>query len=114
MNFKLNKDGDGISLYDPRGTLVDSVVFGVQGNNVSQGRWPDGNASVYFMRTPTAAAPNVIFNPPAVNVVGLTVLANGATQISWFAIFGTWSDSRRIEAEHRGGSASQCGLMRRS
>src|SRR6185369_4975508 len=28
VNFKLNKDGDGISLYDPRGTLVDTVVFG--------------------------------------------------------------------------------------
>ena len=37
--FKLKAAGDEILISDPQGTLVDSVAFGMQTQDVSQGRW---------------------------------------------------------------------------
>jgi hypothetical protein len=63
VNFRLSQNGEQIGLYAPDGRVVDSVTFGAQSNDVSQGRWPDGNAPpFYFMPTPTPRAPNA--RPP--------------------------------------------------
>jgi len=60
VNFKLSQAGEAIALYDPNGRPIDSVTFGPQTNNISEGRWPDGGASLYFMLNPTPRAANVI------------------------------------------------------
>jgi hypothetical protein len=68
VSFKLGIHGEYIGLFAPNQQVVDSVSFGEQTNDVSQGRWPDGNTnSLYFMASPTPRGANVIVNQP-VNV----------------------------------------------
>ena len=57
-DFKLSLGGEAILLYAPNGELVDSVSFGAQTNDTSQGRWPDGNSELYFMTTYTPGGAN--------------------------------------------------------
>jgi hypothetical protein len=85
--FRLSQNGEAIGLFAPDGSLVDSVTFGLQTNNVSQGRWPDGNASFYFMPTPTPRAGNVIpTQPPAdIRIIGTSIAPNGDLVITWSA-----------------------------
>ncbi len=69
VNFQLSKNGDAIGLYAPNGTNVDFVSFGLQYSDISQGRWPDGDSTIYFMTNPTPRAANVFqagSNPPPV------------------------------------------------
>lgn len=61
--FKLSKSGEAIGLIAPDGTPVDTVTFGVQTANVSEGRYFDGTALRLFLTTPTPGAPNQV--PPA-------------------------------------------------
>ena len=63
VNFKLSKSGEAIGLFAADGTAVDAVTFPAQTDNVSQGRWPDGSGSLYFMTTPTPRAANVVNFP---------------------------------------------------
>jgi hypothetical protein len=85
--FKLSQSGEAIGLFAPDGTLVDSVTFGAQTNNVSQGRWPDGNANLYFMPTPTPRAANMIPNQPPVEIriVTASIAPNSDLVITWSA-----------------------------
>jgi hypothetical protein len=59
-SFQLNRDGDEIGLYASSRILVDYVAFGPQINNVSQGRYPDGSSSIYYLTNPTPRAPNLL------------------------------------------------------
>jgi hypothetical protein len=64
VNFKLSSTGEFIGLFAPDGTLIDSIHFGAQFENVSQGRRLDRQEPrFYFMPTPTPLASNVI--PPS-------------------------------------------------
>jgi hypothetical protein len=71
-NFRLAAGGEAIGLYGAGGVLIDSVTFGAQTNGVTQGRFPDGQSSVYFM-TPTPRAPNFVAgtsnSPPSITVI---------------------------------------------
>lgn len=62
VNFKLSKSGDKIGLYSPAGSKVHTVSFGAQGENVSQGFYPDGNVGgvLYSMNSATPRTNNVI------------------------------------------------------
>ena len=62
-NFKLSGGGEEIGLFLADGTEVDSVIFGAQSTDISQGRMPDGGESWIFFSTPTPGATNapVIF-----------------------------------------------------
>jgi len=64
----LSQAGEAIALYDPNGRRIDSVTFGPQTNNISQGRWPDGSSTVYYMTAPTPRAANhaALANTPPV------------------------------------------------
>jgi hypothetical protein len=68
VNFRLALSGESIGLYAPDQSLIDQVTFGMQTNDVSQGRFVDGSSTFYFMRTPTPRAPNTLgaANPPPV------------------------------------------------
>ncbi|MBE7503458.1 MAG: lamin tail domain-containing protein [Verrucomicrobiales bacterium] len=60
-NFRLALAGEAIGLFAPDGSLVDSVVFGPQTNDVSEGRFPDGaGLPPYAMAAPTPRGPNVL------------------------------------------------------
>ncbi len=64
-NFRLGIHGEYIGLFAPNHQIVDQVSFGEQTNDVSQGRWPDGNTnSMYYMATPTPRGANIIANVP--------------------------------------------------
>jgi hypothetical protein len=80
VRFNLNKDGEMIQIYGSDLTLIDSVAFGLQTAGVSQGRFPDGATSFYFMPTPTPGAANAIpNNPPVLNVISNRFLYLGQT-----------------------------------
>ena len=60
-NFKLDKDGEEIGLFDEDtwgNVLVDSVVFGAQADDVSLGRVPDGSGNWLPLDPPTPGAAN--------------------------------------------------------
>jgi hypothetical protein len=60
VNFKLSQSGEAIAIYDPQGRLIDSVTFGAQLANISQGRYPNGSPPPFVsMVTPTPRASNV-------------------------------------------------------
>ena len=58
VDFRLDQDGEAISLARPDGTVVDTVVFRSQTNDVSQGRFPDGSTTIRFLQAPTPGAAN--------------------------------------------------------
>ena len=60
VNFRLSQGGEAIGLFDPAGRAIDTITFGSQTNNISQGRWPDGGGPLYYMRTPTPRAANAL------------------------------------------------------
>ncbi len=73
-NFALDDLGETIRLYAANRTLLDAVDFGVQTTNVSQGRLPDGAATIVsFPTTPTPEAANYL---PLTNVVINEVLTH--------------------------------------
>jgi hypothetical protein len=62
--FKLSASGETIALFTPVGALLDTVAFTQQTNDISQGRWPDGNSGqYYFMSTPTPWGENILGIP---------------------------------------------------
>ena len=61
-SFSLAKGGESIGLFAPDGTLIDGITFGSQTNNVSQGRFPDGAAPIYFMSNATPRSANYLFS----------------------------------------------------
>ena len=62
LNFKLSGTGEVIGIYDTTLTVIDSIVFGVQSDNVSFGRFPDGNSFWRFFGTPTPGATNSVLS----------------------------------------------------
>ena len=69
VNFKLSQTGQTIGLYGADGTLQNTVTFGAQLQNVSQGLFPDGNTNaVYFMPSWTPRASNQLGPPPVPNL----------------------------------------------
>jgi hypothetical protein len=89
VNFQLSKSGESIGLFAPNGVQIDSVQFGSQTNNVSQGRWPDGEPGIEFMTTPTPRAANLLHgmtNAPA--FTSLVRQAGGELAMTWRSIPG--------------------------
>ena len=84
VNFSLAQAGEAIGLFAADGTQIDAVTFAQQTNNVSQGRFPDGAASIYFMPfsvSPRAAnsLPGAGNNPPVLDAIGPKILYLGQT-----------------------------------
>ena len=58
--------------------MIDSITFGAQTSNVSEGRFPNGAINIYAMPTPTPRAPNVMPNtPPTLAVITNRVVTLG-------------------------------------
>lgn len=60
VNFKLGGGGDSISLFDAGNVRIDTVSFGQQTADISQGRLPDGTDSIRNLNTPTPGKSNLI------------------------------------------------------
>ncbi len=83
VNFKLSQSGEEIGLFAPDGTLVDSVVFGSQTDDVSQGRIPDGSSPPFaFMTTTTPGAANMGSAISGIRIGNLSLIA-GLFSLSW-------------------------------
>jgi len=73
-NFSVDSLGETLRLYDTNLALLDAVDFAVQPTNVSQGRLPDGAASIVsFPMTPSPGDANYL---PLANVVINEVLTH--------------------------------------
>lgn len=59
VNFKLDADGEAIGLFLPNGATVDWVTFGPQETDVSEGRYPDGGASIARQSRSTPRGANI-------------------------------------------------------
>jgi hypothetical protein len=69
-SFHLAKTGEAIVLSAPDGSLIDSVEFGGQFFNDSQGRFPDGGATIVNQIRPTPNAGNLGADvPPRVGCI---------------------------------------------
>ncbi len=55
VNFSLKKAGEAIGIYSPTGVQLDAIGFGLQTTGVSQGRLPDGSATLVSF--PQTASP---------------------------------------------------------
>lgn len=70
LDFSLSAAGDQIVLYDNTGGLIEQISFALQTENVSEGRLPDGNASISsFPGTASPAAANYTstYGGPVIN-----------------------------------------------
>jgi len=84
VNFSLAQGGEALGLFAADGTQIDAVTFGVQTNNVSQGRFPDGSAGIYYMPisvSPRASnyLPGTGNTPPVLAAIGPKILYLGQT-----------------------------------
>jgi hypothetical protein len=73
VSFKLEKNGESIGLFAPDGTLMDYVVFGAQLANISEGRFPNGAATVRQLSLPTPGAANALTEVTSLTRAGATV-----------------------------------------
>ncbi|MFC1453308.1 lamin tail domain-containing protein, partial [Verrucomicrobiota bacterium] len=78
VNFRLSGGGETIRVSAPDGTVVDSVAFGTQTPDVSEGRWPDGSTTVLPMYFPTPCGSNVVFA-----VRGVSEVSGDSATVSW-------------------------------
>jgi len=62
VNFRLAGSGESVAIYAADGlTRIDSITFGAQQSGVSEGRFPDGAATIVrFPRTPTPGQANFL------------------------------------------------------
>jgi hypothetical protein len=81
VSFALSLGGEAIGLFAADGTQIDRVTFGQQTNNVSQGRFPDGDPGIYFM--PSSVSPRAAnYLPGASNAAPvLTPIGNKSIYI---------------------------------
>ena len=78
-NFKLPESGMTLGLFAANGRLQNTVTFGSQLTNVSQGRFPDGNTNaVYFFTNWSPRASNRLGPPPSPQLGTFVVQSGGA------------------------------------
>lgn len=81
-NFKLSASGEMILLINPAGQTVDSVTFGRQTADVSEGRLADGGAEIGSLPHPTPGRSNT--SMPLVPIAFTSVLhAAGQISLVW-------------------------------
>ncbi len=64
VSFKLDRTGESIGLFGRTGESVDFVTFGGQITDASQGRFPDGSATIAVLNRPTPRSSNTGLNNP--------------------------------------------------
>lgn len=111
VDFRLSNDGDFIGLY-PAGTgpAIAGVTFGPQVNKVSEGRFPDGSATIVpFPDTASPAAANFLAlcditinealthtDPPFEDAIELQNLTSSEIDVSGWYLSDTDNDYRKF------------------
>ncbi len=80
LSFKLSALQGEIGLFDADLSLIDSVVYGPQSTDVSQGRSPNGGGAIVLFNQPSAGGPNP----------GSTVVS-GTTTVNLIPVNSSWS-----------------------
>lgn len=80
LGFKLSALQGEIGLFDSGLSLIDSVVYGPQSTDVSQGRSPNGGNAIVLFNQPSAGGPNP----------GSTVVS-GTTTVNLIPVNSSWS-----------------------
>jgi hypothetical protein len=75
LNFKLDQAGEFIGFFAPDLSLIDSVTFGYQLNDVSRGRQPDGSPNWLYFGEPTPAQPNATAGIQGTQLAGTPVVS---------------------------------------
>lgn len=70
-NFKLNKGGDKLGLFNTSGSVVDSLTFPNQTTDISFGRQSDGTNNLKFFGEATPLASNISVGLNAISFSGL-------------------------------------------
>ncbi len=97
VGFQLAKAGESLGLFASDGQPVDTVTFGPQTSNFSQGRFPDGGSVIHFMTTPSPRADNVLADVATTPVfTTVELLATGDLELRWQTISG-----RRYRLEYK-------------
>ncbi len=74
VNFSLKRTGEALGIFTAAGVKLDGISFGAQTTGVSQGRFPDGSATIIsFVTTPSPAESNYL---PLTNAVVNEVLTH--------------------------------------
>ncbi len=102
VNIKLGKSGEQIGLIQIVGAdtvFLDSLTFGPQTDDISQGRFPDGDSVQRFFAVPTPGAPNLVpfvaglvINEYLIDNVGHSTDEHGNFD-PWMEIFNAGSDT---------------------
>ena len=58
LNFRLSQSGEQLMLVSPNDTVLDTVTFGQQNIDRSEGRWPDGGSDLERLSLPTPGSAN--------------------------------------------------------
>ena len=94
LDLKLSKEGDSVALYDSTGAQLSRVTFGLQVEGVSQGRLPDGGASIVsFNASASPGASNYVlaYTGPILNEVmarNVSAYTNSSGVVAdWVEIF---------------------------
>jgi hypothetical protein len=76
IDFNLPATGTTLTIRDAAGTEIDAVTFNALNEDVSQGRLPDGSATIVALGAPSPAAPNhaALVNQPQINELVVTNL----------------------------------------
>ncbi|MDP6824476.1 MAG: CotH kinase family protein [Dehalococcoidia bacterium] len=99
-NFKIDLNGETLTLVDPQGLLIDTHFTGVLLGDVSRGRFADGEPDIFFFDEPTPEAANdtvrwlgiadpVVFSMPGGMYAGPVSLE----------LEGTWTDTIRYSID---------------
>ncbi|MDP4879754.1 MAG: lamin tail domain-containing protein, partial [Opitutales bacterium] len=80
VNFALSKSGESIALVASDGNIINSVTFGAQATDVSQGRMFDGGSAITVMTPSTPGASNQALNTaPVLAAISDVTLYAGET-----------------------------------
>lgn len=58
-NFKLSASGESIGLFSPAGSLIDTLTFGEQSDDISRGRFPDAANNWFYFSPASPGSPNL-------------------------------------------------------
>ena len=96
VNFQLSAKGEAIGLFAPDGTPIDTVTFGPQTTDVSEGRCPDGGPNRIQQLQPTPRGSNrcIEIGPR----LEWRLTSAGMLHLEWDSVIGT---SYSVEAVER-------------
>jgi hypothetical protein len=102
------RGGESIGLFAPDGGLVDSVTFGLQVDDLSEGRYADGGLEIHFLTAPTPGGPNAA--PYVGDEAGPRIEPNSIKIVSGEIRFGWLSTVGKVYQAH--GQFERAGIPR--